>query len=147
MTYKVVQWATGNVGVQSLRALLADPRFEVVGGYVYDPAKSGKDLGELAGVASLGVVATDSPADIRAVDADCVVYNALGDSGDAAQCLEDICGFLASGKNVVSTAISTHIRRRRQREAMPISPLRLAVAAMARPPARRASTMRAQKFG
>ena len=32
MVYKVVQWATGNVGVQSLRALLADPRFAVVGG-------------------------------------------------------------------------------------------------------------------
>ncbi len=109
MVYKVVQWATGNVGVQSLRALLADPRFAVVGGYVYDPGKAGRDLGELAGAEPLGVTATDSAADIRCVDADCVVYNALGDSGDAAQCLEDVCGLLESGKNVVSTAISTHI--------------------------------------
>ena len=31
--------------------------------------------------------------DISRIDADCVVYNALGDSGDAAQCVEDVCGF------------------------------------------------------
>jgi len=109
MVYNVVQWATGNVGVQSLRALLADPRFAVVGGYVYDPDKAGKDLGELAGVELAGATATNSIDEIRTIDADCVVYNALGDSGDAAQCLEDICGLLESGKNVVATAVSTHI--------------------------------------
>lgn len=109
MVYTVVQWATGNVGVQSLRALAADPRFAVVGGYVYDPGKAGMDLGELAGIAPLGVAATNSADDIRALKADCVVYNALGDSGDAAQCLDDICGLLQSGTNVVSTAVSTHI--------------------------------------
>jgi 2,4-diaminopentanoate dehydrogenase len=107
--YTVAQWATGNVGVQSLRGLAADPRFEVIGGYVYDPAKYGKDLGELAGIASLGVTATGSIADIVELHADCVVYNALGDSGDAAQCVEDICRLLESGSNVVSTAVSTHI--------------------------------------
>ncbi len=109
MVYKVVQWATGNVGVQSLRALVADPRFAVVGGYVYDPEKAGKDLGDLAGLEPVGVAASNDGDDIGAIDADCVVYNALGDSGDAAQCIEDICGLLESGKNVVSTAISTHI--------------------------------------
>ena len=109
MPYTVVQWATGNVGVQSLRGLAADPRFEVIGGYVYDPAKYGKDLGELAGIASFGVTATGSIADIVELHADCVVYNALGDSGDAAQCVEDICRLLESGSNVVSTAVSTHI--------------------------------------
>lgn len=109
MVYNVVQWATGNVGTQSLRALIADPRFAVVGGYVYDPAKAGRDLGDLAGVEPIGVVASDDAAAIRSVKADCVVYNALGDSGDAAQCVEDICAFLESGTNVVSTAISTHI--------------------------------------
>jgi hypothetical protein len=109
MVYNVVQWATGNVGLQSLRALLGDPRFAVVGGYVYDPGKAGKDLGELLGGDAVGVVATDNADDIRALRADCVVYNALGDSGDAARCMEDICGLLESGKNVVSTAISGHI--------------------------------------
>jgi hypothetical protein len=104
-----VQWATGNVGVQSLRGLTADPRFEVVGGYVYDPAKYGRDLGELAGVRSLGVKATGSIDEILELHADCVVYNALGDSGDAAQCVEDICRLLEAGTNVVSTAVSTHI--------------------------------------
>ena len=109
MVYNVVQWATGNVGVQSLRALLTDPRFAVVGGYVYEPGKAGKDLGELAGLDLVGIAATNNAGEIQALQADCVVYNALGDSGDAAQCLEDICGLLESGKNVVSTAISTHI--------------------------------------
>ena len=109
MPYNVVQWATGNVGVQALRGLAADPRFEVVGGYVYDPAKYDKDLGELAGISSLGVTATGSIAEILALRADCVVYTALGDGGDAAQCVEDICQFLESGTNVVSTAVSTHI--------------------------------------
>jgi hypothetical protein len=111
MVYNVVQWATGNVGVQSLRALVADPRFAVVGGYVYDPGKAGKDLGDLADVDPLGVAATNNADDIRAIAADCVVYNALGDSADAAQCVQDICALLESGKNVVSTAISTHIHR------------------------------------
>jgi 2,4-diaminopentanoate dehydrogenase len=109
MVYTVVQWATGNVGVQSLRALSADPRFAVIGGYVYNPAKVGKDLGELAGGEPLGVLATNNAEDIVALNADCVVYNALGDSGDATQCVNDICALLESGKNVVSTAISTHV--------------------------------------
>lgn len=109
MVYKVVQWATGNVGVQSLRALLSDPRFALVGGFVYDPDKAGRDLGELAGQGPVGVAATNRGDDILAVDADCVVYNALGDSGDPSQCLADICNLLAAGKNVVSTAVSTHV--------------------------------------
>lgn len=109
MTYKVVQWATGNVGTQSIRAFAGNPKFDLVGAYVYSPDKVGRDIGELAGVGSLGILATNDVQEILDIEADCVSYNALGDTSDPEQVVADICRLLESGKNVVSTAVSTHI--------------------------------------
>ncbi|GAB34954.1 hypothetical protein [Gordonia otitidis] len=106
---RVIQWATGNVGQASLRALIGNPAFDLVGVYVYSDDKEGRDVGELAGLAPAALRATHDREAILALDADAVVYNALGDTGDAEQCVDDICALLASGKNVVSTAVSTHI--------------------------------------
>jgi 2,4-diaminopentanoate dehydrogenase len=109
MVYRVIQWATGNVGAYSMRALLGNPQFEVVGGFVYSPEKDGKDIAGLCGLEPIGVAATNDIAKIIALDADCVVYNALGETWDPNKSLDDICQLLASGKNVVSTAVSRHI--------------------------------------
>jgi 2,4-diaminopentanoate dehydrogenase len=107
--YRVIQWATGNVGGYSLRALVENPRFQVVGAFAYSADKTGKDIGEISGIGPIGILATNDIEQILAINADCVVYNALGETWDPNKSLEDICRLLASGKNVVSTAVSRHI--------------------------------------
>jgi hypothetical protein len=107
--YRIVQWGTGNVGRQGLRTILDRPDFELVGVRVYDPGKVGKDAGTFVDAPSTGIVATDDPEAILALDADCVCYTALGSTlGDREAPLDDICRLLASGKNVVSSAVEFH---------------------------------------
>jgi hypothetical protein len=73
-----------------------------VGAVVADPAKVGRDAGELAGIAPLGVLATDDVSVAVADDVDAVVYTATGDTRpDAA--LADLVRCLEAGRNVVST--------------------------------------------
>jgi len=109
MAYRMIQWGTGNVGKHALRTIVERPDFELVGVRVYDPAKVGQDAGRLLGRAPLGVVATDDTEAILALDADCVCYAALGSTlGSAESPLNDICRLLASGKNVVSSAVEYH---------------------------------------
>ena len=55
--YRVVQWATGNIGTRSLRAVIEHPALELVGLFVYSEAKAGKDAGELCGLGATGVMA------------------------------------------------------------------------------------------
>ncbi len=43
--YRVVQWATGNIGSHSLRAVIAHPNLDLVGLYVYSEDKAGRDAG------------------------------------------------------------------------------------------------------
>lgn len=109
MTYRIIQWGTGNVGKHALRTIVERPDYELVGLRVYNPDKVGKDAGELLGGETLGVVATDDVDKILAIDADCVCYNALGSTlGDPEAPLNDICRLLASGRNVVSSALEYH---------------------------------------
>ena len=49
MTIRVVQWTTGNVGKQSVEAVMKRPDLELVGCYAWSEDKSGKDIGELCG--------------------------------------------------------------------------------------------------
>lgn len=109
MTYRIVQWGTGNVGKHALRTIIERPDFDLVGTRVYDPAKVGKDAGELLGRDPIGVLATDSTQEILSLDADCVCYTALGSTlRDPEGPLDNICKLLASGKNVVSSAVEYH---------------------------------------
>src|SRR5438874_2645153 len=77
--YKVIQWATGNVGQLALRGIIEHPDLELVGLLVHSGDKAGKDAGELAGVGPVGVRATNDVEEILAVDADVVSYMATGD--------------------------------------------------------------------
>jgi 4-hydroxy-tetrahydrodipicolinate reductase len=70
--YRVVQWATGNVGACALRRAIEHPDLEVVGVYVHSAAKIGLDAGELSGTAPIGIAATSSMADVIALKPDCV---------------------------------------------------------------------------
>ena len=106
MSYRIIQWGTGNVGRHALRLILERPDYELVGVRVYNPEKVGKDAGELLGVGLIGVQATDDIEAILELDADCVCYTPLGTTlDDYEQPLMDVCRLLASGKNVVSSAV------------------------------------------
>ncbi|MBW1905182.1 MAG: dihydrodipicolinate reductase, partial [Deltaproteobacteria bacterium] len=49
MTYRVVQWGTGNIGYHSLRHVIQHPDYELVGLHAHSPEKLGKDAAEVAG--------------------------------------------------------------------------------------------------
>ena len=72
---------------------------------VYSEAKAGRDVGEICGIGEIGVAATNDPDEIVALDADCVLYMPQGEMNPMGA-LDDICRLLASGKNVVSTAVT-----------------------------------------
>src|SRR5688572_27893368 len=72
--YRVVQWATGGMGRNVLRAIIDHPALELVGVFVYGGAKAGRDAGELSRRATTGVLATNDRARILALDADVVVH-------------------------------------------------------------------------
>jgi 4-hydroxy-tetrahydrodipicolinate reductase len=99
---RVVQWATGNIGLRSLRAVIEHPDLELVGLYVYSDAKAGRDAGELCGLSPTGVLATHDVDEIVALGADCVLY--MGDRPD----VDSLCRLLEAGTNVVSTRGEFH---------------------------------------
>ena len=107
--YRVVQWATGGMGRNVLRALIDHPAMELVGVYVYGQDKSGRDAGELARRPPTGVIATNDRSRILALEADVVVpagriVPPYG-SHDA-----DLIALLESGKNVISINGYSHPR-------------------------------------
>lgn len=101
-TYRVIQWATGNIGSRSLRTVIEHPEMKLVGLWVSSPEKAGRDAGELCGLPPVGVKATNSVDDIIALDADCVLYMRQGIDWD------EVCRILASGKNIVTTRGEFH---------------------------------------
>lgn len=105
---RVVQWATGNVGREAVAAVHRHRDLTLVGALVYDPTKAGRDVGEICGIEPVGVEATDDRTEILALEADCVLYMAQGEMNPAGA-IDDICDLLASGKNVVSTALTALI--------------------------------------
>ncbi len=102
MTLRIVQWATGNQGVEAIRAIMDRPDMDLVGGWVSSDAKDGADLGALAGREPLGVAATQDVDALLALKADCVAYMPRIASVD------EVCRILASGASVVTTAFLFH---------------------------------------
>jgi 4-hydroxy-tetrahydrodipicolinate reductase len=95
--YRVVQWATGNIGTRALKAVIEHPNMTLAGLYVYADAKAGRDAGELCGLRPAGVKATRNIEDIVALGADCVLYMPQSCNFD------EVCRLLASGANIVTT--------------------------------------------
>jgi len=100
--YRVVQWATGNIGLRALQAVIEHPDLELVGLFVYSESKVGRDAGELCGLEATGVVATGDIDQILALRPDCVLY--MGDRAD----IDLVCRLLESGANVVATRSEFH---------------------------------------
>jgi len=99
---RVVQWSTGNIGSRSLRAVLEHPDLTLVGVHAHDPAKVGRDAGELCGLDPVGIAATDDVDAILALGADCLLYMRQGTDVDL------LCRVLAAGTNVVTTRGDFH---------------------------------------
>ena len=98
MTYRVVQWTTGNVGRRAVQAIVVNPNYELVGLYAYGEDKVGRDAGDLAGIEPTGVFATNNIEDLLALKPDVVSYNPIHLN------LDHLCRILESGINVVSTS-------------------------------------------
>lgn len=96
--YRVIQWMTGDVGQVGVRHFADNPVYDLVGVLVHTPEKVGRDAGEIAGIAPIGVPTTDDIEAVIAMDADCVFYTPV--IMDTAT----VCRLLRSGKNVVTTS-------------------------------------------
>lgn len=98
---RVVQYGVGPIGARIVRLLLEKPSLQIVGAVDVDPAKVGKDLGEVAEAGrSLGVTITDSPQAAWRAGADVVVHTTSSwlkeVEGQLRECLQ-------AGLHVVST--------------------------------------------
>jgi len=70
MSYKVIQWATGNVGHLALKGIIEHPDLELVGLLVHSPSKAGQDAGTLCGAKPTGVMATNDADEVLALEGD-----------------------------------------------------------------------------
>ncbi len=102
-TYRVVAWSTGNVGRHAIAGIDARPDLELVGLWVSNREKVGKDAGILAGLGrTLGVTATDDVDALITLAPDVVVHTAMADDR-LMEAIEDIRTLLRAGINVVSS--------------------------------------------
>jgi 2,4-diaminopentanoate dehydrogenase len=105
---RVVIWGTGFVGKMVISEVIRHPAFELVGVGVHDPQKVGRDVGELCGVAPVGISATDNIDELVALAPDAVVHYGPT-AAHAGDNISVIGSFLRSGIDVVSTAMTPWI--------------------------------------
>ncbi len=102
--FKIIQWATGEIGKYVIERCANHPDFELVGCWVFTDAKVGLDAGEIAGVGPIGVLASKDEEMLLGLDADIVIYAPL--LAD----VSEMCRILAAGKNLISPSGFTTIR-------------------------------------
>jgi hypothetical protein len=96
LSFRVIQWATGNLGRAAIQGIQSHPELELVGCWVHSPEKAGRDAGELAGDAPIGVPATQDVEALLALKPDCVLYSPLMAKPD------EVIRILEAGINVVT---------------------------------------------
>jgi len=94
--YKVIQWSTGNIGRQTLAAIIDHPDLELVALYAHSEDKAGVDAGELCHRPPTGIKATGDIETLIAMQADCVCLTPIFYDEDI------VVRLLASGKNLVA---------------------------------------------
>ena len=98
-------WGTGFVGRMVIPEVVRHPAFELVGVGVSNPDKVGKDAGELCGIGTVGVAATDDLDELVALQPDALVH--FGPTAaHANENIRDIGAFLRAGVDVCSTAMT-----------------------------------------
>lgn len=96
---RIVQWTTGKVASEAVKAIINRPDLELVSAFAFSSDKAGQDVGDLVGLGrKLGVSATANIDEIIALKPDCVVHMPLHPN------VEHLCKLLRSGINVVTTA-------------------------------------------
>lgn len=100
---RVIQWTTGKVGKLSLRAILDDPRLELVGVYAHSASKAGTDAGTLCGRPECGVTATSDIDALIALGADSVLHTPFEANPD------HVVRLLENGLDVVSTNLFLNV--------------------------------------
>ncbi|QXC59983.1 hypothetical protein KSP35_16630 [Aquihabitans sp. G128] len=103
MSIRVIQWATGTVGIHAVPAIVRHPKLELAGLWVHADAKAGQDAGELCGGPAVGVTATQDADALLELDAQAVCYTANSDLRPDGV-VDDLVRLLESGLNVVSTS-------------------------------------------
>jgi hypothetical protein len=100
-------WGTGHLGVELIRACVRRGDVDPVAAIVTDPAKHGRDLGDIAGLGfTLGAEAsTDVDAVLARDDIDVVFYTGIGESKDIAASLEKA---VRAGKDAVTYCAVAH---------------------------------------
>src|SRR5690606_8061680 len=98
-------WGTGNVGRAAIRAVEAHPALELSAVIVHDPAKVGRDAGDLAGLGrDLGVTASDDIDAALATNPGAVVYAGSGEIRTD-EALADIISAIEIGAVVVTPSL------------------------------------------
>ncbi|MBW2421699.1 MAG: dihydrodipicolinate reductase [Deltaproteobacteria bacterium] len=105
MSYRVVQWGTGNIGYHSLRHLIQHPDYELVGLHAHSPEKLGKDAAQIAGLpGTTGIVGSNDIDALLALEPDCVLYNVNGEIRPV-ETVAELSRTLSAGIDVLSTAM------------------------------------------
>ncbi|UBU17499.1 NAD(P)H-dependent amine dehydrogenase family protein [Nonomuraea gerenzanensis] len=100
-----IVWGTGNIGRAAIRAVEVHPGLELTAVLVHDPAKIGRDAGELAGLGHrLGVAATADVEAALAAGPGAVVYASSGDIRPS-EALADVVRALRAGAVVVTPSL------------------------------------------
>lgn len=95
---RVFQVATGNVGSEMIKRIGTHTDLELVGVHVYTADKVGRDVGELAGVGPVGIVATGTVEEIIAAKPDVLTFHGVFPDEDL------YLQVLEAGINIVTTA-------------------------------------------
>ena len=103
MNRNVVVWGTGNVGRPAIRSVVANQDLNLVGVIVSNPEKIGVDAGDLAGIETTGILATDNIVDALIGSVDAVVYTVNADFRPM-ESLDEVESLLRKGINVVTTS-------------------------------------------
>ena len=116
--YKVIIWGLGHVGTAAVRQIVQRKSLELVAVYDTDPAKVGKDSGELSGVEPTGVLVSDNLEMVLATEADVVLYYATNTFDEnnvsptgVTKNVDEICQALAAGKNVTTTTLTYYAHK------------------------------------
>lgn len=100
---RVVVWSTGTIGRHAIAGIDSHPAMELVGVWVSNPEKEGKDAGVLAGLDhELGVLASNDRDALIALKPDAIVHTAMADDR-VFECIEDLISFVEAGINVTSS--------------------------------------------
>lgn len=100
---RVVVWSTGTIGRHAIAGVDAHPDLELVGVWVSNPDKHGKDAGVLAELGrELGIAATTDRDELIALRPDAIIHTAMTDDRPF-EAIEDLIWMIESGVDVVSS--------------------------------------------